>query len=198
MIALTALDILEALIFASEEPLTIDQITRILSISVNEAQELLQQLKAQKEASGGLTLAAVAGGYRFLTKPECADYVARLREPKKVRLSRAALEVLAIIAYRQPITHAEIDAIRGVDSSHSLKTLVERELVQTTKRKEAPGRPWLYETTEAFLDFVGIESLEQLPPLDETASLSEPVEFFQRQPATEVPCSPDDDSMPSS
>ncbi|PIU62667.1 MAG: SMC-Scp complex subunit ScpB [Armatimonadetes bacterium CG07_land_8_20_14_0_80_59_28] len=177
---LTSLDILEALIFASEEPLDVQHIAQVLDVNTHEAQELLQQLKVQKETTGGLTLAAVAGGYRLLTKPDCADYIAKLREPKKVRLSKASLEVLAIVAYRQPITHAEVDAIRGVDSGHSLKTLVERELLDTARRKDAPGRPWLYETTDAFLDFVGIEGVDELPELDETESLSEPVQFFQR------------------
>lgn len=178
---LATLDILEALIFASDEPLSLRRITEILQIHANEGQELLQQLKVQKETSGGLTLVAIAEGYRFMTKPEYGDFVAKLREPKVVRLSKAALEVLAIVAYRQPITHAEVDHIRGVDSGHSLKTLVERDLIFSPGRKEAPGRPLLYATTPEFLDFVAVPNLEELPELEEPDALDEPIQLFRRR-----------------
>lgn len=178
---MATVDVIEALIFASEEPLPLERIAKLLDLSVPEAQEQLQALKVRREMTGGLTLVAVAGGYRLMTKPEYGDYVAKLREPKLVRLSKAALEVLSIIAYKQPVTHAEVDQIRGVDSGHSLKTLVERDLVYSPGRKEAPGRPHLYATTDQFLEYVGINGVEELPDLEDPDADVEPMLLFRRR-----------------
>jgi segregation and condensation protein B len=108
-------------------------------------------------------------GWRLVTKPEFWTYVERLREPQRIRLSKPALETLAIVAYRQPVTRAEIDSIRGVDCSGTLQTLVDRYLVTAVGRKESPGRPVLYGTTSEFLEHFGLKSLEELPGLPEAA-----------------------------
>lgn len=123
---------------------------------------------------------ALAGGYRFLTKPEYKEAVATLlAEQARKKLSTSALETLAIVAYRQPITKAEVEAIRGVSCDYALLKLLERGLVAIGGRKEAPGRPVLYQTTPRFLEHVGIHTLQDLPPVREqlsTHELGEPAE----------------------
>lgn len=110
-----------------------------------------------------MQLKQLAGGYQLATKPEYAPYIARLLNPPPKRLSRAVLETLAIVAYEQPVTQAQIDALRGVDSSHTVRQLLERGLIQEVGRKDAPGKPTLYGTTKQFLHYFGLNSLEELP-----------------------------------
>lgn len=131
----------------------------------------LDALREEKEAVGALQLVEVAGGWQFVTKAEFAPFVRRLRDEKRARLSRAAFEVLAIVAYRQPVTRAEIDALRGVESAAPLHFLLERKLLFPAARKDVAGRPWLYKTTPQFLDQFGLKSLEDLPELDEFSAL---------------------------
>ncbi len=116
----------------------------------------------------------VAGGYQLRTRPEFAEVVSAFLRPASQRLSRQALETLAIVAYQQPITLAEIEAVRGVHSDAVLKTLVERELVSEAGRKEAPGRPRLYQTTEYFLKHFGLADLSELPKLEDSLGAAIP------------------------
>ncbi len=156
-------DILYALLFVSEAPLTLETLAEITGESTERVNQALADLRAQLQASGPLQLVAIAGGYQLATKPEYAFYLARLLNPPPKRLSRAGLEVLAIVAYEQPVTQAQIDALRGVDSSHTVRQLLAKGLIQEVGRKDAPGRPVLYGTTQGFLHYFGLNSLEELP-----------------------------------
>lgn len=125
-----------------------------------------------EEAGGGLRLAAVGGGYRLRTDPDNAPWVRALTQRRPVRLSRAALETIAIVAYRQPVTRSEVDEIRGVESSVVLRSLLEKELLRIAGRKEEPGRPMLYATTRRFLEVFGLRALADLPSIQEFKSLA--------------------------
>jgi len=156
---------LEAVLFMAAEPLSAQELAGILEVTPREAEALAYQLEAEYHGRG-IQVARIAGGYQVSTRPDYGPYVARLHEPERFRLSRAALETLAIVAYKQPVTRPEIDAIRGVSSDSPLDTLVQYELVCEAGRKEAPGRPLLYRTTESFLGRFGLDSIDDLPRLD--------------------------------
>ncbi len=156
---------LECLLFVANEPLPRKRLRELLEIDEQMLEAALASLR-ESLASRSLTVVEVAGGLRMMTRPEMAKYVRRFYEPRPERLSRMALEVLAIIAYRQPITRPEIDAIRGVNSSGSLETLLRKGLIKEVGRKNAPGRPILYATTQEFLTVAGLNDLSELPPLD--------------------------------
>ena len=156
---------LEALLFVSGEPLPAERMARVLGVPEAVVRDALQRLAAACRAPGrGLELVEVAGGWQLVTRPEYARAVEELLRPRRQALSRAALETLAIIAYRQPVTRAEIEAIRGVQSEAGLRTLLERGLIREVGRKEAPGRPILYGTTPLFLQQFGLRDLSELPP----------------------------------
>lgn len=157
--------ILEALLFAAQEPVTPARLAEAAGASEAAVLEGLAELRRQlNESRRGIELVEVAGGYRLFTRPEYAEYVQALLQPVRAYLSPATLETLAVIAYRQPVTRAEIEAIRGVQCDRALKNLLERELVREAGRKDAPGRPILYVTTQAFLEYFGLRSLADLPP----------------------------------
>jgi segregation and condensation protein B len=160
---------LEALIFASDEPLPVSEAVEVLEAREEEVLAAIEELRADYEArSSGLRLEQVAGGLRLGTRPEVAPFLhklARLRH--KRRLSVAALETLAVIAYRQPITGPEIQEIRGVNPEGALKTLLERRLVRVSGRKKVVGRPLLYSTTRDFLMHFGLNTLDDLPAMEE-------------------------------
>ncbi|MGK7344764.1 MAG: SMC-Scp complex subunit ScpB [Candidatus Nitrospinota bacterium M3_3B_026] len=161
--------ILENILFVADEPLPLDRIASVLegAASREEAAAALDELR-EDYASRGLQLAEVAGGWRLQTRPEHAEWVTKFFKMERgQRLSRASLEVLAIIAYRQPITRAEIDEVRGVDSGGVLRGLVEKDLVKTMGRRKAPGRPMMYGTTKRFLEYFGLASLSDLPTMEE-------------------------------
>jgi segregation and condensation protein B len=164
--------ILEALIFASDRPLPLARLRHLSGIRDAALVEASLTRLAERYVGRGIVLAQVSGGYQFRTAPSCADYVQELIAGKPVRLSRAQLETLAIIAYRQPITRPEIDDIRGVDSSGTLRVLLERELVRVLGKREEVGRPMLYGTTKEFLDFFSLGDLRELPTLREYAELT--------------------------
>lgn len=155
---------IECLLFAAGDAISLARLAELCDVPEEVARLALQDLGRLLE-DGGLQVMRVAGGYTLGTRPEYAAYLARLREPPKERLSAAALEVLAVVAYRQPVTRAEIDRVRGVDSSGSLHTLLGKRLVGGQGRKQAPGRPRLYGTTEVFLRAFGLASLDDLPEL---------------------------------
>ncbi len=159
----TIRDALFALLFVADSPLTIETLSEVLGQPPDGVEAALNQLERELTAQGPIQLLRVAGGYQLATKPEYAPYIARLLNPPPKKLSRAALEVLAIVAYEQPVTQAQIDALRGVDSSHTVRQLVARGLIAEVGRKEAPGRPVLYGTTAQFLHYFGLNSLDELP-----------------------------------
>jgi len=165
-------NVLESLIFVSDGPVTAKRLARASRATLAEVQPLLDELVADY-AHRGVHLYFVAGGYQFRSARETADFVKTLVAPKPVRLTRAQLETLAIIAYRQPITRPEVDDVRGVDSGSSLKVLTERNLVKILGRKDEPGRPLVYGTTPLFLEFFGLGSLKDLPTLQEFSDLTD-------------------------
>ncbi len=159
--------ILEALLLASPEPLSLKRIAEVIGLDEKDARILVEDLSKEYEQPGrGLHIREMAGGYVLTTRPEYAEYVEQLLQPKARGLSHAALETLAIIAYRQPITKAEMEGVRGVKVDHAVQTLVERGLVREVGRKDAPGRPVLYGTTQQFLQYFGLKDLSELPPLE--------------------------------
>ena len=165
--------VVESLLFAAERPLTVKDIRRILKDpSVRQIQLALKALIAETEHRG-VVVSQVAGGFRLRTNPNNAKYVQRMLAGRPARLSRSQLEALAVIAYRQPITKAEIDHVRGVDCSAVLRVLLERDLCRIVGRKEEPGRPILYGTTVEFLEFFNLKSLRDMPDLHEFRELTD-------------------------
>lgn len=165
--------VLESVLFAADKPLTLP---RLKQITKEQDGDLLKQALDElvgEYAHRGMVLHDVAGGYQFRTHPDSSEWVQQLVAGRPVRLSRAQLETLAIIAYRQPITRPEIDEIRGVDSGGTLKLLLDRSLVRVLGKKEEPGRPLLYGTTKEFLEFFNLHGLRDLPTLREYHELTE-------------------------
>ena len=171
--------ILEAVLFVTEEPLALAKLQEILGdATAEETSGTIRALALRMEEEGrGLLVQEVAGGFRLSTKPEVHPWVMKLQQVKPAKLSRAALETLAIIAYRQPITRAEVEAVRGVAIDGVLKTLLERELVRMLGRKPDAGRPMLYGTTIQFLEHFGLRELTDLPTLREINELLGPSEI---------------------
>lgn len=167
-----ALSVVEALLFASDAPLPIERIQEVLEVEQEEALAAVSALQAQYETPGrGLAIVEVAGGYRMCTRPDLAPWLLRLRRAQwTTRLSRAALETLAIIAYRQPIARPEIEQLRGVNAEGVLGHLLERRLIRVVGRKETPGRPMLYGTSQEFLLHFGLRDLTELPPFEAPAA----------------------------
>ena len=163
--------VLESLIFVSDTVITAVQLGRIAKIKAAEVRELLVEIQVDYEGRG-IELVEVNGGFQFRSVAASAPYVRNLVAQKPVRLTKAQLETLALIAYRQPITRPEIDDVRGVDSGSAIKVLLERELVKILGRKEEAGRPLLYGTTPHFLEFFGMNSMTDLPTLREFTELS--------------------------
>ncbi|MFN3681325.1 MAG: SMC-Scp complex subunit ScpB [Nitrospira sp.] len=168
--------IVEALLFASHEPVSLQRLVAVIGdVTKAEVAEALKRLGDKLAGDGrGICLVEVAGGFRLVTKPQYASWVKRLDKSKaSMKLSRSALESLAIIAYKQPIVKAEIEEIRGVETSGVVRTLLERKLVRIVGRKEVPGRPIMYGTTKYFLEHFGLKDLSELPPLREFKELGE-------------------------
>ena len=165
---------LESLLFVADGPLSLRRLQEILAgAEGKEIAALLEEIKAACEAVGrGIRLVEVAGGYQLRTASENAEWVKRLYQLKPQRMSRATLETLAIVAYRQPITRAEIEKIRGVDVGAVLATLMDRRLLRVVARKDVPGRPFLYGTTPEFLETFSLKDLSQLPTLKEAEELA--------------------------
>ena len=153
---------LECLLFMADRPLTLGELAELLDISPPAVRQLLEQLEGRYT---GLRLIDVAGGVELVTRPEFSDYVARLHRPPKFRLSPAAMETLAIVAYRQPVTRPEIEMLRGVNSDSVINTLLEHGLVEERGHKQVPGKPMLYGTTDKFLKIFGLSGLQALPDL---------------------------------
>jgi segregation and condensation protein B len=172
---------IEAIIYAAEMPITLDQIVALLKDSATEGADLKSEVRAAVEEliadysseAHGIELRQIAGGYRMSTKPEQHDLVRAFAKSLKppIRLSLQALETLAVIAYKQPVTVPEISEIRGVDSSGVIATLLDRKLVTTSGRKDVIGRPILYKTTKEFLLRFGLKDVNELPSMEEFEKL---------------------------
>lgn len=167
--------IIEALILASEAPLVLEKICAVLpeiekTLIDKAVGELIEEYK---ERQGGICLQEVAGGLQFRTRPELGEWVKRLKSTKPASLSSAALETLAIVAYRQPIVKSEIESIRGVDVGYQLKSLLEKKLVRIVGRKDVPGKPIIYGSTKRFLEVFNLKDLSELPTLRELKELHE-------------------------
>ncbi len=165
----TARSIMEALIFASSEPISIKVMAEIIGVNDHTLKQMVDDLiEDYQKKGGGIHIIEVANGYQFATNSEFSPYVEKLQKlPRNIGLSQAAIETLAIIAYKQPITKAEIEALRGVSIESSLATLVDKNLVEEAGRKDSPGRPILYGTTKKFLKYFGLNDLNELPKIPE-------------------------------
>jgi segregation and condensation protein B len=159
--------IVEALVLAAGEPLAPARIAQAVpGLSAARARELALELRAEYDRDErGFELVEVAGGFQLRTRPELGEFVQRLEDERPARLSRAALETLSVVAYRQPVTRAEIEQVRGVDCGPVLRSLLERHLLRIAGHRDVPGRPMLYGTTRRFLEVFGLPSLEELPSL---------------------------------
>ena len=158
---------LESLLFVATEPLSLERLAQITEMEEETVEELLKEIQQEYTAPHrGLLIEEVGGGYRIVTRPEYVIYVEKLYKPQVNPLSQAALETLAIIAYKHPVTKAEIEAIRGVKADSVVATLLERGLVEEVGKKDAPGKPMLYGVTKKFLCYLGFNDLSQLPQID--------------------------------
>jgi len=166
-------NIIESLLFVAEDPLTMDSIKKVLdSTDSNAIRNVLHELSSEYEArKGGFFLREVAGGYQIRTRPEYSQWIRRLLKPNALRLSNAALETLAIVAYKQPVIRSDIEHLRGVDCGGILRMLLERKLIRVIGRKEIPGRPIIYTTTKKFLELFELKDLRDLPSPKEIEEL---------------------------
>ncbi len=192
--------ILEALIFASPEPVTVKALVKLLDSEANPTapaerkQEIvaaIEDLKRDYDRPGGLQIVEVAGGYQIVTRPELHEWVRRLfHERTTQKLSVASLETLAVIAYRQPVTAPEVAEIRGVNTAGVLGTLIERKLIKIVGRKQVVGRPFLYGTTREFLERFGLNDLTDLPKVEDMSELlgfELPSAVAEPAPQTDLP-----------
>ena len=191
-----AASILESLLLVSTEPISVDKARQMLG-GLNRAQirEVLALLRAKYPAdASGILLEEVAKGFQFRTNPANQEYVRRLFDAKPPRFSRAALETLAIIAYKQPLTRQEIEQIRGVDCAGSLKTLMDRRLVKVMGKKDVPGKPFLFGTTREFMETFSLGSLSELPSMrdiEDFLAASTGTALEEGRPTMHLPAIPD-------
>lgn len=180
-------NIVESLLFVADEPLTIERLKQIISGAETKAlREALEELTADYETrQGGFYLNPVAGGYQIRTRPEYMEWIKRLLQPKPQRLSKAALETLAIIAYKQPVIRSDIEQLRGVDCGGVLRVLLERKFIRVLGRKEIPGRPLIYATTKRFLEVFGLKNLKDLPTPKEIEEFGSTLSEEISEPADE-------------
>jgi len=180
-------NIIESLIFVSKEPVSVNQLLKILpDTSAKEIKQSLDELVSEYEnKKGGFYLREVAGGYQFRSSPEYKEWISLLVQPSPLRLSKPALETLAIIAYRQPIIRTDIEHIRGVDSGGIIRTLMERKLIRSLGRKDIPGRPLIYATTKQFLEVFDLKDLKDLPSLKEIEEFGKQSKALSEENQTE-------------
>src|SRR5499427_5495700 len=189
--------IVEALIFASPEPVTVKTLVKLLGSEPKEdVIAAIEEVRKDYERSGGLHLVEIAGGYQIVTRPELHEWVRRLfHERSTQKLTVQGLETLAVIAYRQPVTALEITEIRGVNTSGVLATLLERHLIKIVGRKNVVGRPFLYATTREFLIRFGLKDLNDLPKIEDMAEalgLQAPLLVEQSPPEEALPVEEND------
>ena len=182
--------LLEALLFVSDRPLEIKDLARAAKIDKKRVEELVEEIRHDYQ-NRGVRLDEVGDGFAFRSNPAYSEYVRGYLSLRPVRLSRAQLETLSIVAYRQPITRPEVDDIRGVDAGPVLKGLLERDLVRIIGKKDEPGRPMLYGTTQTFLQVFSLKSLRDLPTLREFTELNdESRKTFEEELGEEAPEGP--------
>ncbi len=191
--------LLEALVFASDAPIKANDLAKLASAPLKQVREILPEIR-QDYSTRGIHLEELAGGWVFRTSAQYAPFIRDLTKQRPVRLTRAQVETLAIIAYRQPITRPEIDEVRGVDSGPVLKLLLERDLVRILGKRDEPGRPLIYGTTTHFLEFFGLKSLKDLPTLREFTELTDEsrdtYEAEMGEPPNDAPPGPDVSEAP--
>jgi segregation and condensation protein B len=191
-----AKSVIESILFISGGPVTLDTMRKLIEIDKYNTDRLIKDLiNDYSHRNGGLLIVEVAGGFQMVTNPACSPWIRKVLStsvPK--RLSQSSLETLAIMAYKQPIIKAEIEAIRGVNSDGVVKTLLERRLIKILGRKEAPGRPLMYGTTPEFLQQFGLKDLSELPTLKEFAEIDipEPPESVPDEPGEQVAVAEDE------
>jgi len=161
----------QALLFAAAAPASSQELGTALGVTEGQIEQALELLERNLAEVGPLMLVRIAGGWQLCTKPEFAEAVGAFLKPQQSKLSRSLMEVLAIVAYRQPITIAEVDAIRGVQSDYGIRQLLERRLIQERGRKHVPGRPVIYGTTQQFLHQFNLNDLTDLPELENVEKL---------------------------
>ncbi len=177
--------IVEALVLSSSEPISAAKLAEIVpACEADEVKELVEALNAEYlEQDRSFEIWEIAGGFQIRTRAEFSGYLQKLQKERALRLSQAALETLAIIAYRQPVTRAEIEDVRGVDVGATVKSLLERHLIRIAGQREVPGRPMLYGTTRRFLEIFGLDSLKSLPTLRELDELAREQGLLERTAA---------------
>jgi len=179
---------IEALLLVSRTPLSLQAISKAVGVEQKTVKEAIERL-CEFYKTRGINLEEVAGGWQLRTNPKCAETIQKFLQAKPIKLTKQALETLSMIAYMQPVTKAKIEEIRGVDTSHIIKFLIEHGFIRIIGQKEVPGRPYLYGTTKFFLEFFGLKSLSDLPRLQEEIelkgedmeNLSEPEETTQEE-----------------
>lgn len=190
--------IIEAALLAAEGPVTVDNLFRLFAVGeldeeagrkqIRTAIEVLEDASAQR----GVALQKVASGYRYQTRQELSPWVSRLWEEKPPRYTRALLETLALVAYKQPVTRGDIEQVRGVSVSQNImRTLLERDWIRVVGQREAPGRPALYGTTKAFLDYFNLGKLDELPPLEKIKAMIEPALVVDEAETADVSANPE-------
>lgn len=169
--------VIEALLFVSDRPLTLGQIKEVLGDSLETIQirRILEELNSEYETiNRGMRVVEVAGGFRMVTAPALSPFLKKLYKERRLeRLSKPALETLAIIAYKQPVTKLEIESLRNVDVEGVVKNLLDKNLIRIAGRKKAPGRPYVLGTSRQFLEYFGLRSLEDLPKMEEFLKMKE-------------------------
>jgi segregation and condensation protein B len=180
--------VIEAMLFVSDKPLTIEQIKDVVDgMDATAIRKVVSDLNAEYEQSNrGLRITEVAGGFRMITPPSLAPFLKKLyKQRRQERLSKPALETLAIIAYKQPLTRLEIETLRNVNVDGVMASLSEKNLIRITGRKNAPGRPFVYGTTRQFLEHFGLKSLEDLPKMEDFSQLKPAAEEKKEEPPKE-------------
>ena len=180
--------VIEALLFASEKPVELNQIRKALdNLDPEEIRRLIGELKSEYECSGrGMRIVEIAGGYQMITFPGFATFLRKMYKDRQAdKLSRPALETLAIIAYKQPLTRSEIESLRNVNVDGVMKSLTDKFLVRITGRKKVAGRPFVYGTTRQFLEHFGLKSLDELPKMENFTALAEQKEQDQIETISE-------------
>lgn len=163
----------EAILFAADTPASLGSLAVAVGATEGQVAQAIEVLQERLGSTGALQVVTIAGGYQLCTKPEHAEMVANFLKPQRQRLSRSLMEVLAVVAYKQPITIAEIDEVRGVQSDYGVRSLLERRLITEVGRKKAPGRPTLFGTTQQFLHQFKLRDLSDLPELGIGAEFGE-------------------------
>ncbi len=168
-------DSVEAILFVADAPVPLTTLARTLEVTEGQASQALELLAERLHANGAIQIVELAGGFQLSTKSEYAELIGSFLKPQRQKLSRSLMEVLAIVAYKQPVTMGDVEQVRGVQSDYSIRALLERRLIREVGRKVAPGRPVLYGTSQQFLHQFNLKDIKELPPLDTVGEDQGPV-----------------------